>query len=215
MHPTTFNLSPWTIAHQAPLPIGVSRQEYWSELPWPPPGDLPNPGVEPGYPTLQADSLASEPPGKPKKCTISDLYLYCGCSRIQPIFNLRAALKSSQETTSLVHIKRFSRVLNGVSLTQEDVIAFPPTVRPLLEVWEANDRSGEPGICMGTFLLQSSSEVSNVNTPENYFLRLFIQNHVYTTLMSHLRDFRDNSLYQLTLLLTSDSNLYVKLSHAL
>ena len=65
MHPTTFNLSPWTIAHQAPLPIGVSRQEYWSELPWPPPGDLPNPGIQPRSPALQADSLLSEPPRKP------------------------------------------------------------------------------------------------------------------------------------------------------
>ena len=49
-------------------------------------------------------------------------------------------------------------------------------------------------------LLHSSSEVSDFNMPENYFPRLFIQNHAYTTLMSHLRDFRDNSLYQLTLL---------------
>ena len=41
-----------------------SSQEYWSGLPWPPPGDFPNPGIEPGSPTLQADSLSSEPPGK-------------------------------------------------------------------------------------------------------------------------------------------------------
>ena len=45
---------------------GFSRQEYWSGLPCPPPGDLPNPGIEPRSPTLQADSLLSEPPGKPK-----------------------------------------------------------------------------------------------------------------------------------------------------
>ena len=141
-------------------------------------------------------------------------YHYYRCSRIQPIFNLRAALKSSQETTSLICIKRFSGVLNGVSLAQEDVIAFPPTVRSLLEVWEAKD-SKNLTICIGTFLLQSSSEVSNFNTPENCFLRLFIQNHAYSTLMSHLRDFRNNPLYQLTLLITSDSNLYVKLSYAL
>ena len=43
-----------------------SRREYWSGLPFPSPGDLPNPGVEPGSPTLQADSLPSEPPGKPQ-----------------------------------------------------------------------------------------------------------------------------------------------------
>ena len=44
----------------------LSRQEYWSGLPCPPPGDLPDPGIEPGSPVLQADSLMSEPPGKPR-----------------------------------------------------------------------------------------------------------------------------------------------------
>ena len=49
------------------LSTGLSRQKYWSGLPCPPPGDLPNPGIEHGCPTLQADSLPSEPPGKPIK----------------------------------------------------------------------------------------------------------------------------------------------------
>ena len=56
--------SPWTVARQAPLSMGFSRQEYWSGLPFPSPGDLPNPGIEPGSPALQADILSSEPPGK-------------------------------------------------------------------------------------------------------------------------------------------------------
>ena len=55
---------PWTVACQAPPSMGFSRQEYWRGLPFPSPGDLPNPGIEPGSPALQADSLASEPPGK-------------------------------------------------------------------------------------------------------------------------------------------------------
>ena len=50
---------------QAPLSMGFSRQEYWSGLPFPSPGDLFNPGIEPRSPTLQADALSSEPPGKP------------------------------------------------------------------------------------------------------------------------------------------------------
>ena len=45
--------------------MGFSRQEYWSGLPFPSPGNLPNPGIEPGSPALQADSLPAEPPGKP------------------------------------------------------------------------------------------------------------------------------------------------------
>ena len=58
---------PWTVARQAPLSIGFSRQEYWSELPFPSPGDLPNPRIEPGSPALGADSLPTELPGKPKE----------------------------------------------------------------------------------------------------------------------------------------------------
>ena len=61
---------PWTVARQAPLSMGFSRQEYWSGLPFPSPGDLPNPGIESGFPALQADALSSEPPGKPTNpCT--------------------------------------------------------------------------------------------------------------------------------------------------
>ena len=56
--------TPWTVAYQAPLSMGFSRQEYWSGLPFPSPGDLPDPGIEPWSPALQADALTSEPPGK-------------------------------------------------------------------------------------------------------------------------------------------------------
>ena len=57
--------TPWIVAHQAPPPVGFSRQEYWSGLPFTSPGDLPDTGIEPGSPTFQADALTSEPPGKP------------------------------------------------------------------------------------------------------------------------------------------------------
>ena len=63
---TSDSAIPWTVAHQAPLSMGFFRQEYWSGLPFPPPGDLPNPGIEPESPmspALQADS-PSQPPGK-------------------------------------------------------------------------------------------------------------------------------------------------------
>ena len=58
-------VTPWTVAHQPPLSMGFSRQEYGSGLPFPSPGDLPNPGVEPMSPALQTDSLLIEPPWKP------------------------------------------------------------------------------------------------------------------------------------------------------
>ena len=56
--------TPWTVAYQASPSMGFSRQEYWSGLPFPSPGDLPDPGIEPGSPALKADALSSEPPGK-------------------------------------------------------------------------------------------------------------------------------------------------------
>ena len=61
-----FSATPWTVAYQASPSMGFSRQEYWSGLPFPSPGDLPNPGIEPGSRALEADTLTSEPPGKPK-----------------------------------------------------------------------------------------------------------------------------------------------------
>ena len=67
--------TPWTVAYRAPPSMGFSRQDYWSGLPFPSPGDLPNPGIEPGSPSLQADALPSEPPGNPT------LYPWCHLER--------------------------------------------------------------------------------------------------------------------------------------
>ena len=58
-------VTPWTVAYHAPPSVGFSRQEYWSGLPIPSQGDLPNPGIKPGSPALQADCLPSEPPTRP------------------------------------------------------------------------------------------------------------------------------------------------------
>ena len=60
-----FFVTPWTVAHQAPPPMEFPRQEYWSELPFLSLRDLPEPGIKPRSPTLQADTSLSEPPGKP------------------------------------------------------------------------------------------------------------------------------------------------------
>ena len=66
-------VTPWTVACQAPLSIGFPRQECWSGLPFPSPGDLPNPGIEPRSPALQADSLPAELPGN---VSIKHLYFF-------------------------------------------------------------------------------------------------------------------------------------------
>ena len=60
--------TPWTVVHHAPLSRGFSRQEYWSGLPFPPPGDLPGPGIEPASAALVAGFFTTKPPGKPKIC---------------------------------------------------------------------------------------------------------------------------------------------------
>ena len=65
--PAQLFATPWDVASQASLSMEFSRPEYWSGLPFPPPGDLPHPGTEPRSPALQADSLLCEPPGSPKR----------------------------------------------------------------------------------------------------------------------------------------------------
>ena len=68
--------TPWTVAHQAPRSMGFSRHEYWSGLPFPSPGDLPNPGIKPRSPALEADALLSDLPGKPNSTIFSRLLIY-------------------------------------------------------------------------------------------------------------------------------------------
>ena len=65
LHCVRLFVTPWTVAHQAPPSMEFSRQDCWSGLPFPSPGDLPDPGIEAGSPTWQADALPSQPPGKP------------------------------------------------------------------------------------------------------------------------------------------------------
>ena len=80
--------TPWTVARQAPLSMGFSRQEYWSGLPCPPPGDLPDPGIEPqspASPASQADSLPLSHLGSPWShlhvCTRHGAHMYPDCYR--------------------------------------------------------------------------------------------------------------------------------------
>ena len=66
--------TPWTVARQGPASIGFFRQEYWSGSPFPSPGDLPDRGIKPGFPALQADSLPTELRGKPPSCLDKDYH---------------------------------------------------------------------------------------------------------------------------------------------
>ena len=86
--------------------MGFSRQEYWRGLPCPPPRDLLSPGIEPRSPTLQADSLPSEPPGKPKNTGVGSLSLLQG-NLPDPRINLRfPALQADSLPTELSVISK-------------------------------------------------------------------------------------------------------------
>ena len=76
-------VTPWTVAHQDPLSMGFHRQAYWSGVSFPSPGDLPDSRSEPRSPALQADSLPSEPPGKPSGKMRQDLKTTLGVLCVQ------------------------------------------------------------------------------------------------------------------------------------
>ena len=72
-------VTPWTVAHQAPLSMGFPRQEYWSGLPFLSPGSLHDPGIESVFPTFADIFFTTEPPGKPHRicsCTITYVYIH-------------------------------------------------------------------------------------------------------------------------------------------
>ena len=94
----------WTVAYQAPPSMGFSRQEYWSGLPFPSPGDLPDPGTEPRSPALEADALTSEPPGKLKV----DVFWELSCFFYIPMDVGNLIPGSSAFSKSSLYIWKFS-----------------------------------------------------------------------------------------------------------
>ena len=86
-------VSAWTIACQAPLSMEFSRQEYWSRLPFPSPGNLPDPGIESRSPALQADSLQSETPGKPNVQCNRNVLCICEVLHNKTFLKYRQKLK--------------------------------------------------------------------------------------------------------------------------
>ena len=98
--------TPQTIAHQAPLSMEFSRQEYWNGLPCPPPGDLPNPGIEPGSPELQVDSLPAELPEKPWSTVYYYTILLISMSSIETMGKVKfREIKNLPKVTLLISIE--------------------------------------------------------------------------------------------------------------
>ena len=112
--------TPWTVAHQAPLSMGFSRQEYWSGLPCPFPVDLPNPGIKIVSPALQADSLLLEPPGKPSTVPT-------GTWHLPPI-----STEIKARVTAAADLRHFLKEL-GVGIRKEAPCALGETARTGLQ----------------------------------------------------------------------------------
>ena len=91
-------MTPWTVALQAPLSMEFTRQEYWSRLPFPSPGDLPDPGIQPGgTPALQADSLPSEPPRKTSNKNAKYYFVVCATQKGSNEVMLEVRLVATQD----------------------------------------------------------------------------------------------------------------------
>ena len=118
--------TPWTVAYQAPLSMGFSKQECWSGLPFPSPGDLPDPGIEPRSPALQAGALPSELPGKPwntqKNYTKKDPHdpdNHDGVlTHLEPDWGLKSLLMKVKEESEKVGLK--------LNIQQTKILASSP-----------------------------------------------------------------------------------------
>ena len=117
------SLQSQTVARQAPLSMGFPKPEYWSVLPCPLPGDLPNPGIEPRSPALQADSLPPEPPGKPEDTAVGSLSF------------LHRNFSTQESNPSLLSPAPAGRFLTTA----------PPGKPPLVCVYSAPPRHSAPG----------------------------------------------------------------------
>ena len=96
-------VTPWSVAHQTPLSMGFPKQDYRSGLTFPSPGDLPNPGIKPTSPVLQADSFTAEPSGKPSEC-----YTH----QILPAYLLSVKCPISKSPTNDNHFYNFYNVFD-------------------------------------------------------------------------------------------------------
>ena len=102
-------VTPWTVAHQAPLSMGLPRQEYWSGLPFPSPADLPSIGTEPTSPALSGGFFTSKPPRKPQPDTVlnADLLPITSSSTDTPRTAALAALAITRTSLLLLVLPLF------------------------------------------------------------------------------------------------------------
>ena len=144
---------PKTVSYQASPSMDFSRQEYWSGLPFPSPEDLPNPGIEPRYPALQADSLPSEPPGKPKNTGVGSLPLLQGIFPTQELDRKSTRLNSS-------HLVRSYHLSHQGNPRILEWVAFPFS----RESSQPRDRTQVSSIACGFLPVESQGKPSQLNS---------------------------------------------------
>ena len=126
--------TPWIVACQALLSMGFFRQEYWSGLPFPSPGNLPNPGMEPGSHALQADSLLSKPPGGSMLHNIDHLFLLKPPTMFLPSISWVNIIKKIYWQKFLMFIGFLDKTIDG-SVIQIWVDAAWNRIRVWLRGW--------------------------------------------------------------------------------
>ena len=140
------SVTPWTVAHQAPLSMEFSRQEYWSGLSFSSPGDLPDPGIEPRSPTLQADALPSEPPGGGMQISSAFQFSAQSCQTLQhhglqharpPCPSPMGAYSNSCPFTngSLLKLMSIESVMQSSHLTYCHSLLLLPSIFPSIRVF--------------------------------------------------------------------------------
>ena len=117
--------TPWMAARQAPASMDFSRQEYWHGLPFPFLGDPPDPGIKARFPTLQADSSLSEPPGKPFKCqcfSLKQTNFLC----ISPCFTVATHGKKNKKLCAISNqeMNKCKRMKLSINLGRSSVFFF-------------------------------------------------------------------------------------------
>ena len=122
--------TPRTVAYQATLSIGFSRQECWSGLPFPSPGDLPNPGIEPRSPALQADVLPSEPPGNQKEMKIGYRKDICIPAFIATLFTIAKIWIQPKRPSVDEWIKKMQHI-QYTAMWEKEILPFATTWKEL------------------------------------------------------------------------------------
>ena len=134
-------MTPWTVICHTLPPVGFSRQEYWSGLPFPSPGDLPDPGLEPGSPALQADSLPSEPPGAQMKHNLESKTAGRNINNLRYADDITLMAVSEEELKSLLmKVKEESEKSWFKTQHQTKIMACGP-----ITLWQIDGESGNSG----------------------------------------------------------------------